>query len=277
MAAPRRARHLVGGSVSAPSLPKLGARPAETRPGQPRLDGLRMMTTRAAPAVLNRSHINPSPIMADNDMIGDCTSAGLANSIRAVSALNGFQTAVTASDAIRFYSESTGYNPADPATDQGGIEVDVLACAARDGYALADQLLYPLWGSIEPQDRNGVALACAALGPVYLGVELAIADQAGMGGLWDIETPDSWGDRTPGSWGGHCLLLWGYAGLCDDDIVTLLTWGTRQRATWRWLRSRMREAHGLLWPQLATPLPGFLSVADLDTIRARNAAFLQQD
>lgn len=255
------------------TLPRLGALPARTLPNQPRLDGLHMMLRRA-PAVLNRSHVNPAPVMADNDKIGDCTAAGLANSIRAVSALNGFQTQITDAEAIQFYSASTGYDPRDPASDQGGIEVDVLAYAARNGIDLGEQRLYPIWGSIHPQGRNAMGLACAALGPVYLGVQLAVADQAGMGGLWDTPTPTAYGNPSPGSWGGHCLVLWDYAGLNDDDEIRLLTWGTYQRATWRWLHSRIMEAHGLLWPQLATPSKGFLSIRDLDAIKAQNRLFL---
>ncbi|WP_256889212.1 hypothetical protein [Acidomonas methanolica] len=255
------------------ALPCLGARPAVLRPRQPRLDHLPMMT-RAAPAVLRRDEIDPAPIMADNDRIGDCTAAGLANAVRAVSALNGFQTPVTTQEVVAFYSASTGYRAADPASDRGGVETDVLAHAALHGYALEAQTLYPLWGTIEPGHFNSLRLAASALGVVYLGVELAIADQAGLGGIWDTETPDSLGDRTPGSWGGHCLLLWAYDGTGDEDTVTLLTWGTTQRATWRWLRSRMTEAHGLLWPQLASPAPSFLSVTDIALIRSANTTFL---
>jgi len=94
----------------------------------------------------------------------------------------------------------------------------------------------------------------------YFGVQLALADQASIGAVWNADTPASAGDPTPGSWGGHCLDGWSYEGTGDADIVTLLTWGTTQRCTWRWLRSRLVEAHGILWPQLATPSPAFLAV-----------------
>ncbi|GAN54897.1 hypothetical protein [Tanticharoenia sakaeratensis] len=252
---------------------RLGARPAETRPRQPHLSGLRMMA-RAAPPKLIRSHINPSPLMLDNDTLGDCTSAGLGNSIRALSALNGFQTAITPQNAVSFYSASTGYVPGNAATDQGGIEVDVLGYAAAHGYPVQNQTLFPLWGTIALDDFNGMRLAMAAFGATYFGVQLALADQASIGAVWDTDTPASAGDPTPGSWGGHCLDGWSYTGTGDTDIVTLLTWGTTQRCTWRWLRSRLMEAHGVLWPQLATPSPAFLAIHDLEDVRAANAAFL---
>lgn len=247
---------------------QLGCKPAETRVNQPRLSGLRMMA-RKAPARLVRDHIDPAPLMLANDQIGDCTSVGIANHLRATAALAGYQIDVSTGDAIRFYSESTGYNPANPDSDQGGVEVDVLGIAGRDGYHLDHGAYYPLWGTIDPQDRNALALVVAGMGCAYLGVQLAVADQAP--GVWDI---DRSGDNTPGSWGGHCLLLWDYTGLADEDEVTLLTWGTRQKATWRWVQSRIMEAHGLIWPQMVLPSGLYPTGPDIDRLRADNSAFL---
>lgn len=252
----------------------LGRKPAIVRPHQPRLDHHHLMQDRVAPTKLIRGHIDPSPVLADNDEIGDCTAVGLANSIRCLSALNGFSTDTPTPSVIQFYEDSTGYNPSNPSSDQGGVEADILAFAGRNGYALPEQTLYPLWGTIDPGNFNSIRLAAASLGSVYLGVNLAIADQALIGSTWDTDTRLDEGDPTAGSWGGHCLVLWDYDGCDDADTVTLLTWGQKQKATWRWLRSRLEEAHGVLWPQLATPLPGFMSASCLDKLKADNKEFL---
>lgn len=243
---------------------RLGCLPAETRAGQPSLAGLRMMARRA-PERLLRDGIDPAPLMLGNDRLGDCTAAGLGNHIRATAALAGFQVAVRDADAVLFYERSTGYVPGDAATDRGGVEVDVLACAARGGYALADQTFYPVWGSVAPDDLNALRLVMAGMGAAYLGVRLALADQT-EGGVWDTTTP---GDQMPGSWGGHCLLAWAYDGLEEESVVSLLTWGGIQRATWRWVRSRIMECHGVAWRQL---MP---AGADWDALIAVNAAFLE--
>ena len=224
---------------------------------------------RRAPGRLPREGIDPAPLILGNDRLGNCTSAGLGNHLRATAALARFQVVVRDADAILFYERSTGYTPADPATDLGGIEVDVLAYAARDGYALADQTLYPVWGSIPPDDMNALRLVMAGLGVAYLGVDLALADQT-EGGVWDTATP---GNQRPGSWGGHCLLAWAYDGTDEGSIVHLLTWGGVQRATWRWVRSRIMECHGLAWRQLM-PASGLLNGQDWDRLQADNAAFL---
>ncbi|CAP57495.1 hypothetical protein [Gluconacetobacter diazotrophicus] len=248
---------------------KLGCLPAATRPGQPVLTGLRMMARQSPPRLI-RDHIDPAPLMLGNDVLGDCTAAGIGNHIRATAALAGYQVAVRAEDAEAFYTASTGYVPGDPSTDQGGVEVDVLTHAARNGYALADQTLYPVWGSADPEDLNGLRNIMAGLGAAYLGVQLALADQP-EDGVWDTTTP---GDQTPGSWGGHCLLAWAYDGTAEDSLVSLLTWGGIRKATWRWVRSRIMECHGLAWRQLM-PAGGLAPAGeDWDALVGANRDYL---
>ncbi len=240
------------------------------------------MMARQAPARLDRSHIDPAPLMFGNDTIGDCTAAGLLNHARAVAALGGYQVKADTDDAIRFYAESTGDIPGQPRTDQGGVEVDVLAFAGRTGVQLASGPYFPLWGSADPQDRNALALIMAGMGAVYLGVQLSISDMNQIevtNGACVLEADNSaYGDTTPGSAGGHCLLGWSYTGLADTDIVGLLTWGSAaMRCTWDWLKSRSMEAHGIVWPQLTLTSGLYPTGPDLDTLRAQNAEFLSND
>ncbi|WP_029603201.1 hypothetical protein [Kozakia baliensis] len=245
---------------------KLGALAAVVRPGQPRLSGLRMMARKAPPRLL-RGHIDPKPLMLGNDRIGDCTAAGLGNHIRATSTLAGFKTDVRDLDAEGFYARSTGYVPGNPATDRGGVESDVLTYAARHGYALKDQTLYPIWGTVDFDDFNGMRNIMVDMGAAYLGVQLAVADQ--HDGVLDVTTS---GDQTPGSWGGHCLLAYDYDGTEDDSLVSLITWGGLQKCTWRWLRSRLMETHAVAWHQLMPA--GKATGADWERLVADNASYL---
>lgn len=261
------------------TLRKLGCHPARMQVRQPMLSGMRAFMARKAPFRLHRERIDPAPHMLGNDMLGDCTAAGIGNHIRATAALGGYQIAVDTADAVRFYARSTGYVPGNPLTDRGGAEVDVLTTALRTGYALAEQTLFPLWGSVDGADLNGIRNITAGLSAAYLGVRLAVADMweddnGAPAPVWDTATPASHGDPTPGSAGGHCLLLWDYNGTADTDLITLLTWGSVQKATWRWLRSRIMEAHGLAWRQL---LPnGVLAPTgqDWDALVASNESYL---
>ncbi|GCE83088.1 hypothetical protein MSKU9_1229 [Komagataeibacter diospyri] len=262
------------------NMRKLGCHPAQRRKGQPFLYAMRGFMARQAPVRLDRSGINPAPLMLGNDVLGDCTSAGIGNHLRATAALAGFQITVATPDAVQFYSRSTGYVPGNPATDNGGVEVDVLTTALRNGYALADQTLFPLWGSADPGDLNGIRNITAGLSAAYLGIQLATADMwedqdGNLPPVWDTDSPADHGDPTPGSAGGHCLLLWDYAGTADTDLVTLLTWGSLQKATWRWVRSRIMEAHGLAWRQLHEPGSLYPAGDDWAALVAANDAYLR--
>ncbi|NHN93852.1 hypothetical protein [Acetobacter sicerae] len=256
---------------------KLGKLAARHDPRAPKMARLSLMQ-RTAPARLLRDHIDPAPLMLGNDQTGDCTSVGLANAFRAQAALGGFQVSVTTEDAVRFYSKSTGYVPGNEATDRGGYELDVLTMAGRDGYALETQTIFPIWGNIDKNDLNGIRLCMAAFGGVYNGLALAEADmwqdeQGNLAPVWDTETPTERGDPTPGSAGGHCTVYWSYSGIEDTDLVSILTWGMVQKATWRWVRSRMDEAHALAFPQLK-PASGLLSNEDFDRLRSENSDYL---
>lgn len=257
---------------------KLGKLPAKRDPRAPLLHGMKLLGRRA-PNRLIRNHIDPSPKMLGNDTLGDCTSAGIGNSLRAQSSLSSFMTGVSTDDAIAFYAFSTGYVIGDPATDNGGVEIDVLAYAARNGYPTSGGRMYPLWGSVNHEDMNSIRLATAAFGSTYLGLQLAESDmyqdeRGDMVDVWDTNTPVSFGDPTPGSAGGHCAVMWSYTGTGDDDIVEILTWGKKQRATNRWLRSRLDEVHAIAWRQLQPASGLFPSGTDWDRLVADNASFL---
>lgn len=249
---------------------KLGCLPAKTLPRQPVLTNTRMMA-RLPPARLDRSRINPSPRMLANDIAGDCTSAGIGNALRAISALGGYQTDVTDDNALMFYEESAGYRGT-PETDIGAVETEVLSYALRHGYPTESGTYYPLWGSTDT-GRNSVALLMASLGVAYLGVQLSTSDMDNVArrGPDTVLTLDN---GIPGSAGGHCLLAWDYTGMSDTDTVTLLTWGMKIKCTWEWLDSRIMEAHGMVWPQLRMPQGLYPTGAMLDDIRAANRRFL---
>ncbi|PYD63569.1 hypothetical protein [Gluconacetobacter entanii] len=259
---------------------KLGCRPAETRVGQPMLSAMRGFCARKAPPRLIRDHIDPAPLMLGNDVLGDCTSAGLGNHARATAALAGYQVDVTTAQAEAFYSLSTGYVPGDPRTDNGGVEVDVLTTAMRDGYAVTNQTLFPLWGSADPDDLNGVRNIMAGLSAAYLGVQLSESDMwedenGDLSPVWDTDTPAGHGDPTPGSAGGHCLLAWDYTGTDDTDLVTFLTWGGKQKGTWRWFKSRRMEVHGLAWLQLLSASGLAPTNQEREALLAANSAYLR--
>jgi hypothetical protein len=214
-----------------------------------------------------------APQMDANDQIGDCTAVGVANYARGVAALNGFGLPIPTDAVVGLYSASCGYVPGDPSTDQGGVELNVLAYQLQSGFPYGGQA--PLVGdfaTFDPTDRALFATTMANLGLVYMGVNLSVSDQASQ--TWDTNPPASAGDPTPGSWGGHCLLAWAYTGLADDDLVTLVTWGCLDyKATWRWVRARCEEAHAIIFPDLQQTNRLNFAGLDLPRMRAEGLAF----
>ena len=233
----------------------------------PSLDGHKMRAM-IAPAKLDRSHLPFEPRLDGNDVAGCCTWVAVSNAIRAQWAMLGLQGAIDTTAALRAYSRSSGYKPGDAASDTGEFETTVLREQAI-GYEAGGPGPYcGLYGSIHPDDWNAQRLVMSRLGAVYLGVNLALADQAG--GVWDTNTP---GDQRPGSWGGHACLAWSYSGTEDTDLVMLATWGTLVPCTWRWLRSRVEEAHMLVHPQIVGPDRLTGAGIDRDLLAADMAAF----
>ncbi len=225
-----------------------------------------------APPKLIRAHVPFQPAMDGNDTVGDCTWTGLANAIRAQAALSGFQVNIPTQMVLDAYAASSGWVPGNPATDKGEVEVDVLARQATLGFDGGAEVPYVgMWGTIDPGNLNLLRLVMVRLGMGYLGVNLALADQTTT--VWDTETPASAGDPKPGSWGAHCLGLWDYEGVEDTHLVRLATWGKFQLATWRWVQSRMDEAHGIFHRQLFKTDGLNFAGLDFDRLANDNAAF----
>jgi len=61
-----------------------------------------------------------------NDKIGNCTICGVAHAIQVWSNNTGTEVTVPDSDILAMYEAWDGYNPNDPNSDNGGIELNVL-------------------------------------------------------------------------------------------------------------------------------------------------------
>ncbi|MDR3675798.1 MAG: hypothetical protein P4N24_09935, partial [Acidobacteriota bacterium] len=161
-----------------------------------------------------------------NDQLGDCTIAAVGHAIQAWTLNAGSRVDVADSTVQLYYEKWDGYNPADPSSDQGGVELDVLNNWRQQGFAGHGLDAYV---SIDLEDRNSkletrnsavlprvsnddfrisaVATAIWLFGGAYIGVELPLAAQ--NQDVWDV--PANPGpDDEPGSWGGHAIYLVGY-------------------------------------------------------------------
>jgi hypothetical protein len=156
-----------------------------------------------------------------NDKLGDCTCAGALHVAGAWFANVGEDVPFNPDDAIALYERACGYDPADPSTDQGGNEQDVLT--AIQMYGLEPDGSHKIAGfcAVDGSNLDEVHRAIYELENVYFGLALPDAwinpFPAGDGATWDVA-----GDPDPSN--GHCVVGLDYRA---DGAVLIITWGLR--------------------------------------------------
>lgn len=182
----------------------------------------------------------PAGVMG-NDRLGDCTAAGFGHWVQAATSANGSEVTISDDDILKLYEGSTGYNPADPSTDQGGVEAEVLTylkgigCGGFkiDGFA-----------SAQAQNLGEIRQIVNTFGGCYIGLSLPRTIEAqgeGDGATWSYD-PTAGADAEPGSLGGHCVVIEAY----DADGFLVVTWGVRVRLTNDFMAAYNDEAWALL-------------------------------
>lgn len=172
-----------------------------------------------------------------NDRLGDCTIAGLAHAFQIFSLNAGKERTLPDQYILDGYEKWCGYNPKDPSTDNGGIELDVLTAVKKKGFAGVK-----LYGFADPNVKNltEVKQGIALFGGQYIGISLPISAQSQD--VWDVVPDDGSGRTEPGSWGGHCVFVPKY----DPNGFTCITWGTVKKMTLAFWLKYCDESHTLL-------------------------------
>jgi len=176
--------------------------------------------------------------MMANDRLGDCTCAAIGHLIMAWTALEKRERVISDADIIKAYSDFTGYNPDDPSTDRGGVELDILNDWRKTGVA-GDKL--GAFVSIHPRNLGLVRVGCNMFTGLYTGVALPITAQTQD--VWHVDhsVPEN---AQPGSWGGHAVPVVAY----DAKGLTVVTWGQLKRMTWTFWQAYVQEAYACLSP-----------------------------
>jgi hypothetical protein len=166
-----------------------------------------------------------------NDQLGDCTIAACGHAVQVWTAATGPMDTTSDEVVLQYYESWDGYNPTDPSTDQGGVELDVLNHWRASGFN--DQLL-TAYADPAPGNVEHIKQSIALFGGVYIGLAMPTSAQ----------TQDIWDDvgDTAGSWGGHAVFVCAY----DDNYLTCITWGQLKKMTWRFWAAYCDEAHTLL-------------------------------
>ena len=206
----------------------------------------------AAPAELDNTRGVQDWGMMGNDALGDCTEAAKGHLVTVFTASRGTPVILPTEVIVGAYERECGYDPANPATDQGGSIAAVLDDWVRNGLGG-----YAVSAAAEVNiTQLRVQQTVYILGGADFGIRLPLSAQAQVGRAWDFagSAPDA-----PGGWGGHSVPVVRY----DADGVWVVTWGALQFATWRWLMYYADEAHAVVSPDWAAPVPLDRLAADL--------------
>lgn len=175
-----------------------------------------------------------------NDAVGDCTIADVDHEVKSAQVAAGnTEVASTTTEVLAGYSAVTGYDPADPSTDQGAEMQAVREYWQKTGFTLGGQRhKIAMFAELDIHDEDLIKLAVYELGAVGVGANLpqSAMDQFDAGQPWDVVADDG------GILGGHAFAVVGY----DKDFLEVLTWGKVQKVTWAWWRMYVEEAWGSL-------------------------------
>lgn len=226
---------------------KLGKKPARHDPRTYRLAAPLHYRLPQPPAAVNWAPKAVWPMWA-NDRLGCCTQVSVASAILTWTGAALTPITLAETQVIANYSAESGYVPGVPSTDQGGVELDVLARWCREGYERPGQTRDYLtaYGAVDPTDIASVNRAIAMLGGLYIGLQLPEFACEGDGD-WVVDP--SFDNRIAG---GHAVWIHGY----DSEWLYLNTWGAARRMSWSFFTTYCDEAYGLVSRQNWTTLRG---------------------
>lgn len=194
---------------------------------------------------VDRSSQVPSIPMYMNDRLGCCTIAALAHMFGAWTVYAGAaagEALFSDEEIVTVYSRVGGYVPGDSSTDQGCLCSDVLADAQSVGITDVRGTVHKVAGYAamgNPADEYLLAQLLDVFGAVYVGfdVQQHMMTEFSQHQVWTWLTGDQ-------DVGGHCVPLQRRAptGPGIHGVLEYWTWGTRQRADFRWQANAVEEA-----------------------------------
>lgn len=173
-----------------------------------------------------------------NDTLGDCTCAAVGHIIQVWTAETGHEVILPDDVILKLYEDACGYNPADPSTDQGGVEIDVLNYWEKN--PIAGNVL-SAYVSFNWLDAQQVKEAVYYFGGAYIGLQLPIGYQNAE--VWNVIKG---ANGMPGSWGGHAVPIVDY----NSGGPIVVSWGKQIQMTWGACYKYIDEAYALLSPDI---------------------------
>lgn len=172
-----------------------------------------------------------------NQEIGDCTEAMVGHILENTSCYAGNpQVGISDQDVLTAYERVSGYDPADPSTDQGAVLQDVYGDWRKTGVGGHKVTVF---AQVDHGNLTQVKQAVEAFGAVGLGIVVTqqMMDAFHAGQPWTGNKGDDLG--------GHAVPVVGY----DARYVYVVSWGRVQPMTWACLVAVTDEAWVAVLPE----------------------------
>ena len=172
-----------------------------------------------------------------NDQIGDCTEAMVGHIIENTSTY-GMRSGIQITDAfvLAAYERVSGYNPAEPSTDQGAVLQDVYSDWRKTGVGGHKATCF---AQVDHGEIDEVRTAVERFGAVGLGITVT------QDMMEDFDTDLPWRRADGEDLGGHAVPIVGY----DEHWVYLVTWGKLQMMSWECFEEVTDEAWVAILPE----------------------------
>lgn len=204
--------------------------------------------------------------MDGNDKWGDCVFASACHHIGTWSGNTGGEQIATEADALGAYTAFTGFNPADPATDNGASML-ITATQWRTKPIFNHTIV--AFASVDRRRLDLVAAASYLFGGIWVGWALPLAWQGADS--WDVSPGGILtGKWAPASWGGHAT----HSPAFSPRLLGIKTWQEDMPATIPAFTSYADECYALISRDVWLRLTGDRCPAGVDGMALQSALSL---
>ena len=253
---------------------KFGRKPRRFSPAFPHYSALKYML--AAPLPSPPSSVDWTGKLPDdlgqmlNNQLGCCVKSAWYHAIQLWSSVaRGAEVTEPDAKVELLYELAAGYNPTDPATDQGSDMQTTLTWLLNNGTPTSPAARTPdrlvAFVEVDPANQEDVQRTIDDCGLAYIGFNVPqwFADQLDSGTLPNVWDVDPAGDQT--IVGGHCVILPGYQ---TDGSYGVISWGSKDYGmTPAFFAAFVDEAYGPVndaWLEATGKTPLGLSLATLE-------------
>lgn len=207
---------------------KLGKAPAAPKPTDFKFSAFaQTIKLPTVPSQFGHGTAYPDWKVLGNDQYGDCVWAGAAHEHMLINkVVHGKDVLFDDKAVLGDYAAVTGFDPADPSTDNGTVVRDALSYRRKTGIADSKGVRHKIgaYVSLDPKNWDHLQQATYIFGAVGIGFEFPASamDQFNAKKKWEV---------VPGAKieGGHYVPIVG--SVDSKKEATCLTWGRRQPFT----------------------------------------------